>query len=304
MSAVSNALARFAAEFASTEIPAHTARIVHHRLQENAAMAVAGCDQPSVERAHATLIALGSTGRTSILGRPDRLALPDASVLIAISIGCGWALERGPLEDVPFDGPIVAAALAAGEYAEARGAAVIAAVAVGSELGLRVERTLQARLAEAGWADGAVSSRLGAAAAAGRLLGLTAAQMVSALGLAATQVAGLAAASTSELGMLTPGKIAGDGVEAALLAAGGFEGPASPLEGRRGLFAVLGHARLGVDTTTEDLGRSWLIDTLEDRYEPSAESRSSNTRNAAAVLANAYDLSELFAASRRDRGIR
>jgi 2-methylcitrate dehydratase PrpD len=60
----------------------------------------------------------------------------------------------------------------------------------------------------------------------------------STVGVCATQAAGLRAAVGTEAGPLQAGKAAFNAVEAALLAREGFTGPAEPLDGRRGLFAL------------------------------------------------------------------
>jgi 2-methylcitrate dehydratase PrpD len=57
-------------------------------------------------------------------------------------------------------------------------------------------------------------------------------------GVCATQAAGLRAAAGTDAGPLQAGKAAFNAVEAALLARAGFTGPAEPLDGRRGLFAL------------------------------------------------------------------
>ena len=89
-----------------------------------------------------------------------------------------------------------------------------------------------------GWSGSTVAAAIGAAVTAGLTLGLTVNQLRNALGIAATQAAGLRAAEFTDAGPLQVGKAAFNGVEAALLARAGLTAPADPLDGRRGLFAL------------------------------------------------------------------
>jgi 2-methylcitrate dehydratase PrpD len=94
--------------------------------------------------------------------------------------------------------------------------------------------------AERGWSVPVISAVVGATVAAGLMLGLPEPQLRAAIGIAATQAAGLAAAEGTDAAALQAGKAAFNAVEAAQLAAAGFTSSAQPLEGRRGLYALFG----------------------------------------------------------------
>jgi 2-methylcitrate dehydratase PrpD len=89
-----------------------------------------------------------------------------------------------------------------------------------------------------GWSVPVISAAIGATVAAGLMLGLAEPGLRAAIGIAATQAAGLAAADGTDAGLLQAGKAAFNAVEAALLARAGFTSCAQPLEGRRGLYAL------------------------------------------------------------------
>jgi hypothetical protein len=91
-----------------------------------------------------------------------------------------------------------------------------------------------------GWSPGTVAAVVGAGVTAGLLLGLTGPRLRAAIGICATQAAGLRAAEGTDAFPIQAGKAAFNGVEAALLARAGFTAPAEPLDGRRGLFALFG----------------------------------------------------------------
>ena len=111
-----------------------------------------------------------------------------------------------------------------------------AAVAAGLSAAALVEAGLPAA---AGWSVPVVSAVIGAGLAAGLTLGLPEAQLRSALGICATQAAGLRAAAGTDAAPLQAGKAAFNGVEAAQLARLGFTSSREPLDGRRALFALL-----------------------------------------------------------------
>ena len=87
---------------------------------------------------------------------------------------------------------------------------------------------------ERGWHITSTCGVVGAAAAAGKILRLDEAQFIAALGIAATQAAGLVEMLGSMARVLNAGFAARNGLAAARLAAAGFQGPAQPLEGRIG----------------------------------------------------------------------
>jgi hypothetical protein len=136
----------------------------------------------------------------------------------------------------------VCAAVAAVSGASAISAAgandAVDAVAVGYAVADRLAGDL-AEAAAAGWSVAAVAGRVGAGAAAARALRLSAGQARNAIGLCATQAAGLTNVPNA-YGDLQIGKAAADAVEAVLLSRSGFTSSERSLEGRRGLFALLG----------------------------------------------------------------
>ena len=116
-------------------------------------------------------------------------------------------------------------------------AAVTAAIAAGLGAAAIIESGLDEW---GGWSSGTVAAAIGAGMTAGLLLGLTEPRLRAAIGICATQAAGLRAAAGTDAFALQVGKAAFNGVEAALLARAGLTAPADPLDGRRGLFALFG----------------------------------------------------------------
>jgi hypothetical protein len=164
-------------------------------------------------------------------GHLVRAALPAGPALTAWVTGAAAAAAPAP------DDPTVAMVVCAA--ARALGDDCLAAVAAGLEAAAVVESGLDG-VAGPGWSVPTVAAGIGAGVAAGLMLGLPEAELRNALGVCATQAAGLRAAADTDAGPLQAGKAAFNAVEAALLARAGFTGAAEPLDGRRGLFALFG----------------------------------------------------------------
>ena len=119
------------------------------------------------------------------------------------------------------------------------GVRVLNALAVGIELECRVSCALAAGNSHPGWYMTGLSGGIGAAAAVGNLLGLSHDQMVSALGLAATQASGFRATHGSMAIAFVPGIAARDGLVAAYMAGSGFACSDIAIDGKNGLLHVL-----------------------------------------------------------------
>ncbi|MCO5159182.1 MAG: MmgE/PrpD family protein [Aquamicrobium sp.] len=158
--------------------------------------------------------------------------------------------------------PVVPAAFAAAELTDASGAELLAAIVVGFEVACRLGMALDPTAHYArGFHPTATAGTFGAAAAAGRLFGLNAAQMESAFGVAASQASG--SLQFLENGAWNKryqvGEAAMKGLMAASLAAEGFHGASQALEGRHGFLrgysdgADLSRAVAGLGETWETL---------------------------------------------------
>ena len=135
--------------------------------------------------------------------------------------------------------PTWPAAMAAAERTGASGRDLLAAFAIGAEVACRIAMSVHPWHYDAGWHITGTVGGFGAAAAASRLLGLSAEQTAHALGFAGTHAAGVRAAFGTNGKALHAGHAAASGLRGALLAGGGFTGPSAILEGRRGFWEVL-----------------------------------------------------------------
>ena len=191
----------------------------------------------------------GASGEATVIGRG--LASLGGAALIN-----GYLAHLQDYDDTHFptilhpSAPIWPAALAAAERRGASGRELLAAFAIGAEVACRIAMSVHPWHYDAGWHITGTVGGFGAAAAASRLLGLSAEQAEQALGMAGTHAAGVREAFGTNGKALHAGHAASNGLRAALLAADGFTGPTAILEGRRGFWAVLspgGHDASHVD---------------------------------------------------------
>src|SRR5258705_3595636 len=149
---------------------------------------------------------------------------------------------------------LIAAPLALCESEGLSGKDLILATIIAYEIEMRLCEIGRPGVREYGWHHATLSA-FAAPSAAGRVLNLTPAQMVSAMG--------ISAARTFTPGAVTAGKLtnmkntvdpwAGRmGAESALLARGGFSGPEHIIDGKEGLFAVFNHVQYRGEPATFD----------------------------------------------------
>jgi 2-methylcitrate dehydratase PrpD len=135
--------------------------------------------------------------------------------------------------------PVIPAALAAGEMTGASGADVLAGIIAGYEVTCRVALALPAgEHYNRGFHPTATCGAFGAAAAAGRVFGLSGDQIASALGIALSQSAGSLQflANGAWTKRFQVGWAAMAGLTAATFAREGFKGAADALEGKHGFM--------------------------------------------------------------------
>src|SRR5205814_1001508 len=138
---------------------------------------------------------------------------------------------------------VVPAALAVAYAQGASGAELLEAVVAGYETVTAIGAACHPRLRQRGFHTTSVIGVFGSAVAAGKLLRLSSGEMSDALGLAASSAAGLFAFVNggADVKRLHAGHAAREGLQAALLARAGIQGPPDVLEAPDGFM----HAFLG-----------------------------------------------------------
>ncbi|MDP9079324.1 MAG: MmgE/PrpD family protein [Bacteroidota bacterium] len=137
---------------------------------------------------------------------------------------------------------VVPATLALAEREKASGESVIVAVACGVQVMSLLGSVTGGGMVRSGWHGSKVLGVFGAAAAAGKILNLTEDELINAFGIGGSDAGGTMEYDQTggEVKRLHAGSASRSGVEAALLAKGGFTGPSTIFEGKRGIFPLFG----------------------------------------------------------------
>jgi 2-methylcitrate dehydratase PrpD len=115
------------------------------------------------------------------------------------------------------------------------------------------------------WSGTGITGGIGAAIAAGRMLGFDMPAMRTAIGIALSQAAGFRAMHGSLVTPLMPAQAGQMGLRAALLARSGYTASVAALEGRYGYLSVFSEVP-DIDALTGALGTRWEI--LRNTYKP------------------------------------
>lgn len=232
-------LANRAAAVSSDALDTSAREALQRAVLDWTACTVAGA--PGAEAARKGLLRTDEGGNCAVLGTDDRCSAPVAAFLNAYAC---HVLEfddlHGPSIYHP-GAPTIAAALAVAQRDGASCAAFAEGVVAGYEVGIRLGEAAGTDHYARFHTTGTVGA-IGAAVAAARVMGLSGEQIADAIGIAATQAAGLwsftdDAAPTKPV---HPAHAAMAGVVAASLAAGGLRGARLAIEGPKGFLATLG----------------------------------------------------------------
>jgi 2-methylcitrate dehydratase PrpD len=262
---ITELLARFLATHRSEDVPERVRHEAKRSLVNFFATALGGCRNEAVEILVATLGECFGPPQATIIGRSKRTDPLAAAFLNAVSSNVLDFDDTHLRTVIHPTAPVAPGLFALAERQPVTGAALLHAFVLGVEVECRIGIALSPGHYRRGWHITATCGVLGAAAAAGKLLRLDAGRMGWALGTAATQSSGL----IENLGTMSKsvgvGNSARNGLTAALLAASGLSGPDRPLEGPRGLAAVMSDGA-NLATVVEGLGDSWEL--MQNAYKP------------------------------------
>lgn len=257
-------LARILADFAASGAVHECSEAVLARVRthvfDTLAAAYAGSLAPSTAPLLAVVAPTAGGAKATVLGHGYGFAPADAALVNGAQ---AHALELDDDHRLAVLHPgavVVPAAFAAAEAVGASGRAFLRGVLVGYEVACRTGEVFGGSQFHHAIHPTAACGVFGAAAAAATVYGLDADITTHALGIAGTQACGLTEwrADGSWIKRLHPGRAAQSGVLAALLARGGFTGPATVFEGPGGFFRAFSQGQdLDIDALTRDLGSDW-----------------------------------------------
>jgi 2-methylcitrate dehydratase PrpD len=259
------ALASYIVHNRFSDIPDDVRHEARRALVNFVGCAVGGATHPAMD---ATVRALGPFSgppTASVLGRAERLDPLHASLMNGISSHVLDYDDTMPKNYGHHSSPVASAMFAYASANGVRGREFLEAFVLGFEASSRVGNAVYPAHYDVGWHMTGTAGVFGAAAAIGKLLGLDEQHMVWALGLGATQAAGLREMFGSMAKSFHPGRSAQNGYAAALLAQAGFTSGERGIEGPRG-FAPVTAASYDLSKITTRLGQDFEL--RENTYKP------------------------------------
>lgn len=263
---VTRTLARYLVDSRWEDIPQRVRHEASRAILNWLGCAIGSCRHETVERALAALLPFCGPPQAAVLGRGERLDILNAALVNGISSHV-LDFDDTHARAIHPSAPVLPALLAYAEWRNITGAGLVHAFVLGVEAEERIGLSVYPEHYDAGWHITGTAGVFGAAAAAGKLLGLDEQKMAWALGIAATQSAGLQEMFGSDCKSLHPGRAAHGGLTAALLAAGGFTSSERAIEAPRG-FARVMSTKFDPSVITAGLGSRFEL--LSNMYKPYA----------------------------------
>lgn len=266
---VTQTLARHLVAARAQDLPPDVVHEATRALLNWLGCAIGAAHHETVDNAVAALQPFFGPPQAQLLGRRERADALRASLINGIS---SHVLDFDDTHEraVHVSAPVWPALLAFGEWKgdpHVSGMDLIHAFVLGVETEVRVGLSVFPEHYARGYHITGSAGVFGAAAAIGKLLGLSEQQMVWALGIAATQSAGLREMFGSMCKSFHPGSAAHNGFAAALMAKNNFTSAPAGIEGKVG-FANVTSSKFDPAVITEGLGKTYELS--RNMYKPFA----------------------------------
>jgi 2-methylcitrate dehydratase PrpD len=256
-------LAEFASRLRFEDIPAPVLERAKHSIADTVGTIVFGHCLPwsAIVVRHAQR--LGAGGRSRILGEEERTVTAPYAALANGALAHAFELDGAtrPSAGVHPGATIFTAALALAQERTFSGRALLTAFIAGSEVAIRIGRATKHSNETRGFHAPGTTGPFGAATACGHLLGFDSERMTNAIGIAGSLSSGLVEFARSGNGAMVKrlhfGRAAEGGLLASSLAADGFTGPSTVLEGECGFLKVFCND-YDIAELTRDLGTKWV----------------------------------------------
>ncbi len=263
---VTRGLARYVVGSQGADIPQAVRHEATRSLVNWLGCALGGSRHDAVTIAVDALQAFAGPPQASVIGRRERLDSLHAALINGMSAHV-LDFDDTHLRTLLHPSvPVASSLLALAERRPLPGADFLHAFVLGVEVECRIANAIYFAH-NVDWYITGTAGVFGAAAAAGRVLGLDERQMTWAFGIAATQAAGLREMAGTMCKSFVHGRAAQNGMTAALLAAAGFTSSERAIEAPRGFACVLA-TDCNLDAVTAGLGETFEIS--RNTYKPYA----------------------------------
>jgi 2-methylcitrate dehydratase PrpD len=229
------------------------------------ATALGSAYDPAVTSALRTLSPFSGAATSAIVGRTELLDALGAAFVNAISANL-LDFDDTHLDTIIHPAaPVAAPVLALAQARRFSGRDVITAIILGVEVECRIGNAVSPGHYARGWHITSTCGVFGAAAASAKLLGLSADRIANAIGIAASQSAGIMENLPTAAKNVSVGNAARGGLLAALLAAEGYDASTRAIEGPLGWARAMGDEP-DLERLVGGLGNSWEIE--KNTYKP------------------------------------
>ncbi len=256
-------VAEYAARYRYEDIPPDVVERAKACIADTIATVIFGYDLPWSRIVVAFAQKNGAGGKSRILGPGGAAVHAPAAALANGALAHAFEMDNltWPSTGVHPGATLLAPGLAVAQERGIGGRELIAAFVAGAEVMIRIGRATHHSNEGRGFHAPGTTGPFGAAVACGRLMGFDAERMRNALGVAGSLACGLMEFARSGTGAMVKrlhlGRAAESGVLAASLAADGFTGPVSVLEGEFGFLRVFCGSEFDTAELTRGLGESY-----------------------------------------------
>ncbi|GJM43610.1 MAG: MmgE/PrpD family protein [Gemmatimonadota bacterium] len=260
MTTVNRQLAEWSHQLRYEDLPADVVACAKLFLYDSIGCALGGYQGDDVKMATAVVDDAGGNPQATLIGSGRRVSAIDASFLNSLMIR---ALDFNDIywkQDPSHPSDIMPAAMACGELKGRSGRDLILGIVLGHEIEMRLCEAAFPGIREVGWHHATLTA-FAAPYVAAKALGLSVEQTINAVGISASH--------SGTFGSVTAGKLTKmkntvdpmacrSGVEGALLAEKGYEGPEPIFTGREGLGHCISE-EWKWEILTDGLGDSFRI---------------------------------------------
>jgi len=265
--AITRELARFAVKTNYADLPPKVRHEGVRAFTNFIGCAAGGANEPVCAKMIETIGEFNGKSDCVVIGSKLKLDALNAALLNSLASAALAFNDTHYATVIHPTSPVGAALISMATRRKISGPELIAAVVLGDELCCRIGNILCTPPAQCavGLSTTGLLGCIGAAIAAGKVMGFDEEQMTTAIGLAANQSAGIREAHASMASWFTPGNAGRSGLWAAFLAERGYTCPDTLIEGVKG-FAVSFSSNPQMHAATDGLGTKWEL--LDLAYKP------------------------------------
>jgi len=265
--AITRELARFAAQTNYDDLPAKVSHEGVRAFTNFLGCAAGGANEQVCAIMLDSIADFNGKSDCVVIGSRLKLDALNAALLNSLASAALSFNDTHYLTVIHPTSPVGAALVSLATKRKISGKQLITAVVLGDELGCRIGNILCTPPAECavGLSTTGLLGCIGAAIAAGKVMGFNEDLMATAIGIAANQSAGLREAHASMSSWFTPANAGRSGLWAAIMAEKGYTCPDTMIEGVKG-FGVSFASNPQMHAAIDGLGETWEI--LDLAYKP------------------------------------